>query len=106
MSEPKPAKKPRKRPPDPSDAPVTFLPPGNPNARRAYLCAVVGIVPPLGLLLGPFALVFGYLGFRFAKTDPESRGLGHAFLSMILGLLETIFGVLGAYFLARHFEWI
>lgn len=107
MSEPQLApKKPRRRPPDPSDAPFTFLPIGNPHARRAYLCAVIGICPPFGLILGPLALVFGIFGFQFARKDPESKGLGHAALSILLGVLETIFSSLGAYFLAQHFGWI
>lgn len=106
MSQPQPPKKPRRRAPDPTEVPVTFLPQGNPNARRAYLCAILGLIPVLGLLLGPFAVLFGIFGFRFAKKDPDSRGIGHAFLSMILGLLETIFNGLGVFFLARHFEWI
>jgi hypothetical protein len=104
MSESQP-KKPRRRPADPSDQPMTFLPQGNPSARRAYLCAIIGILPGLGLLLGPFALFFGFFGYRFAKRDTESRGIGHALLSMILGVLETVFNALGVYFLGRYLEW-
>ena len=92
MSEPNPAKprRRRSRSEDKSEQPVTFLPVGNPQARRAYLCAVIGLIPGFGLLLGLPALLFGWLGYRAGKADPAHRGMGHAFVSIVLGILEII----------------
>jgi hypothetical protein len=85
----------RRRKNDRSEVPVSFLPDGNPHARRAYLCAVVGLVPGLGLVLGPLAVVFGVLGRRAALRDEFRRGLGHAYVSRILGAFEFVFGAAG-----------
>ena len=91
----------RRRKNDRSEVPVSFLPDGNPNARRAYLCAVVGLIPGLGVLLGPFAILFGVLGRRAALRDEFRRGLGHAYVSRVLGAVEFIFGAAGWACLAR-----
>src|SRR5215210_4609868 len=85
----------RRRKNDRSEVPVSFLPDGNPHARRAYLCAVVGLIPGLGVLLGPLAVVFGVLGRRAALRDEFRRGLGHAYVSRLVGALEFVFGAAG-----------
>ena len=91
----------RRRKNDRSEVPVSFLPEGNPNARRAYLCAVVGLIPGLGVLLGPSAIVFGILGRKAALRDEFRRGLGHAYVSRVIGAVEFIFGAAGWACLAR-----
>src|SRR5947199_6042948 len=78
----------RRRKNDRSEIPVSFLPDGNPNARRAYLCAILGLVPGLGLFFGPPAIAFGLLGRRAARRDEFHRGLGHAWVSRVLGAVE------------------
>ena len=85
----------RRRKNDRSEVPVSFLPDGNPHARRAYLCAVAGLLPGFGLLFGPLAVVFGILGRRAALRDEFRRGLGHAYVSRVLGTVEFIFGTAG-----------
>ncbi len=86
---------PRRRKNDRSEIPVSFLPEGNPAARAAYLCAIIGLIPGLGLFLGPAAIVFGVRGGWAADRDEFHRGKGHAKLSRLLGALETICGVAG-----------
>jgi hypothetical protein len=85
----------RRRKNDRSEIQVSFLPDGNPNARRAYLCAVLGLIPGLGLLFGPPAVVFGIIGRRTALRDEFRRGLGHAYVSRLLGLVEFGCGATG-----------
>src|SRR5262245_49385898 len=80
----------RRRKNDRSEVPVSFLPDGNPHARRAYLCAVFGLIPGLGLVLGPPAVLFGVLGRRTAMRDEFQCGLGHAYMSRILGSLVFV----------------
>ena len=99
-------KRPRKRNDDRNDIPASVFPEGNPHARRAYLCALLGIIPIVGLFTGPFAVLFGWLGYRVAKTLPNQKTIGHAVVSMLLGVLEMIFNSLGVYFLARGLNWI
>jgi hypothetical protein len=96
----------RRRKNDRSEIPVSFLPEGNPNARRAYLCALAGLIPGLGLLLGPPAVVFGVVGRRAALRDELRRGLGHAYVSRLLGAVEFVCNVVGLTCLARAAEWV
>jgi hypothetical protein len=91
----------RRRKNDRSEFPVSFLPDGNPNARRAYLCAILGLVPGLGLVFGPLAIVFGILGRRAALRDEFHRGLGHAWVSRVLGTIEFVCGAAGWAFITR-----
>ena len=97
---------PRRRKPDRSVAPVSSLPVGNPPARVAYICAVVGLIPGLGLLLGPPALILGVIGRRRALRDELRRGLGHAYVSRIAGAVETACNAAGLACLARSGGWL
>jgi hypothetical protein len=80
----------RRRKNDRSEVPVSFLPDGNPSARRAYLCALFGLIPPLGVVLGPVAIGLGILGRRAALRDEFNRGMGHAYMSRLLGAIVFI----------------
>ena len=80
----------RRRKNDRSEVPVSFLPDGNPSARWAYLCVIIGLIPGLGALLGPAAVVLGILGRRVALRDEFRRGLGHAYVSRVLGAIEFV----------------
>ena len=85
----------RRRKDDRSEVPVSFLPAGNVNARRGYLCALVGLVPGLGVLFGPLAIVFGAIGLRAARRDEQQRGYGHAYVSRLAGAVEFVCAVAG-----------
>ncbi|HEX3147330.1 MAG TPA: hypothetical protein VHR66_04560 [Gemmataceae bacterium] len=85
----------RRRKNDRSEIPVSFLPEGNANACRAYVCALIGLVPGLGLVFGLPAILFGVLGRRAALRDEFKRGLGHAYVSRLMGLGEFVFNVAG-----------
>ena len=89
------AKPARRRKDDRSEVPVSFLPLGNPNARRAYVCAVLGLIPGLGLVLGVPAVIFGILGRRAALRDEHHRGLGHAYVSRLVGGVEFVCNAAG-----------
>jgi hypothetical protein len=91
----------RRRKNDRSEVPVSFLPDGNPNARRAYLCAVIGLIPGLGLIFGLPAVAFGVLGRRAARRDEFGRGLGHAYVSRLMGAVEFACNAGGLACLAR-----
>jgi hypothetical protein len=96
----------RRRKDDRSEIPVSFLPEGNRNARRAYVCALAGLVPGAGLLLGPLAVGFGILGARAARRDEQRRGLGHAWASCALGEMEFVCGAAGWLSLGRALGWL
>jgi hypothetical protein len=69
--------------------------PKNRKAVLAYRCAMFGLIPGLGLLLGGVAVGMGFFGYRHALAAPSDRGLGHAVAAMILGSLELVSHVVG-----------
>ncbi len=68
----------------------TLIPYKNGKALAAYYCGVFSLIPCLGLILGPVALIFGILGARYAKAHPTAKGMGHAIAGIVLGGLTTL----------------
>jgi hypothetical protein len=66
----------------------SFIPYKNLRALIGYYCAIFGLVPIAGLVLGPVALLFGIAGVNYAQAHPEDRGLYHALFAVILGTAE------------------
>jgi hypothetical protein len=71
----------------------------NPSALAAYRCAVYGLIPLAGLILGPAAVTLGILGWRHFRLHPDDKGLGHAATGIILGLLELLTNCVGLTFI-------
>ena len=65
----------------------TIIPLKNGKALASYYCGVFSLIPGLGCILGPIALILGILGFMHANQYPEAGGKGHAITGMILGLV-------------------
>ncbi len=94
---------PRRRKKDRSEIPVSFLPEGNPAARWAYLFALAGLIPGLGLVCGLPAAILGILGRRAALKDEDRRGLGHAYVSRLVGPIEFACNAAGFVCIAKAF---
>jgi hypothetical protein len=90
---------------DDGDIVQTFIPYKNPKSLVAYYCGVFALVPCLGLILGPIALVFGILAWKVYNKHATAGGLGHAITGVILGLLTSLanYGVLLVGLLAIYF---
>ena len=73
-----------------SDAVSTIIPYKNARALLAYYLGVFSLIPCLGLLLGPAALVLGILGLRYVRANPTAKGTGHAIAGIIMGVLTTL----------------
>jgi hypothetical protein len=43
-------------------------------ALGAYYCGVFGLIPILGIILAPIAIVLGILGLRYSRRNPKARG--------------------------------
>lgn len=82
-----------------SDATGGLIPYKNGKALAAYYCGVFSLVPVFTPVLGPLAVIFGFLGLAHAKKYPEARGKGHAIAGIVLGLLSTLAVVGGVVFL-------
>jgi phage FluMu protein Com len=76
---------------DPADEAIsTLIPYRNGRALAAYYFGVFSLIPILGLLLGPTALVLGILGLRYVSAHPTAKGTGHAIAGIVLGGLTTL----------------
>jgi len=106
MSGPTPASPRRNRKKnDRAELPLSFLPQGNSPARWAYIFALTGLVPIVGLVAGMLAVVFGFLGLRAANRKYKGIGSGRSVVSMVLGALETVANAIGIALIGSHFNW-
>ena len=70
------------------------LPP-DPLAVKAYRLSVWALIPGVGLLLSPAALLLGILAWRQAGANPEHRRTGHVFATLFLSTLTILTNWLG-----------
>jgi hypothetical protein len=78
--------------PDPTGG---LIPLRNGMALAAYYCGVFSFIPCFGLILGPLALTFGFIGLGKANRHPEAKGKGHSIAGIVCGGLTTL-GNIGA----------
>jgi hypothetical protein len=71
------------------------VPHKNLTAIRSYHVGVIGLIPGLGLVLGPVALALGVFGVRYGKANRAARESGHAAVGILLGALELLFNGAG-----------
>ena len=79
--------------PDPSAAPDVIgqvIPVKNPKALVGYYLGVFSLIPCLGALLGPAALVLGILGLSARSKNPALPGKAHAIVAIVAGTLTTL----------------
>jgi hypothetical protein len=58
-------------------------------AMAAYRCAVFGMIPLAGLLLGPLAVILGLVAYRRIKATPE-KSTGPVLAVVTLGLAVLV----------------
>lgn len=61
-----------------------MIPTGNPPALIGYYLGVGSLIPFLGLVFAPFAIVLGIIGFLRVRKHPAARGTAHAILAITL----------------------
>ncbi len=76
---------------DDGDATGELIPYKNAMALAGYYCGVVGLLPVLGLVLGPLAIVFSILGLRHKARHPAHGGTAHAIVGIVLGALAALY---------------
>jgi hypothetical protein len=62
------------------------------GALFAYRCGAIGLIPGLGAVLGPIAVIAGLLSLRYIKTHPTVKGTGYCVAGMVMGLIGTVVG--------------
>lgn len=72
-----------------------LIPSGNPNALLAYYTGVASLIPCLGLLTGPVAIVLGFKGLRVYDENPAVFGKGHAIAGIVLGSVCFLANIVG-----------
>lgn len=65
-----------------------LIPYKNPKALAAYYCGFFAIIPAVGFVLGPLAILLGILAVRYASANPTAKGLGHAITGIVLGVVS------------------
>jgi hypothetical protein len=72
------------------EAVSVLIPYKNPKALIGYYLGVFSIIPVVGLLLGPAAIVLGILGLRARSRNPQMHGLGHGIVALVCGTIGTL----------------
>ena len=68
-----------------NDGVNVIIPYKNPFALAAYYLGVFSIIPILGAVLGLCGFVFGILGLRYRRQNPQAGGVVHAWIGIIAG---------------------
>jgi hypothetical protein len=75
---------------DAGEAPA-LIPYKNPMGLIAYYLGVFSLIPCIGAILGPAALILGIKGLRFSQRNPSAKGGAHAITGIVLGALTSMF---------------
>lgn len=67
-----------------------LIPYRNSAALIGYYLGVFSLIPVLGIPLGIVAVILGSKGLKFAKLNPDAKGVGHAWTAIILGGLSAV----------------
>jgi len=67
-----------------------LIPYRNGSALTGYYLGVFSVIPVLGLLLGPAALVLGIRGFKVYKREPHRQGAAHAVIAIVAGSFTSL----------------
>ena len=65
----------------------TIVPYTNPQALIGYYLGFLAIIPAIGALAAPFAIGLGVWGLIKSRSHPESKGMVHAIVGVVLGLI-------------------
>ncbi len=69
---------------------------GNDTTRAAFRCAVWGLIPGAGLVLGPVAVVLSLLAYRRERVGPPRKGRSPALAVLILSAAVFVTNWVGA----------
>lgn len=67
------------------DATGGIIPYKNPPALIGYYVGIASLIPVVGLVAGPIAVVLGITGLIRRAKQPAIRGAAHAWVAMIVG---------------------
>jgi uncharacterized protein YqgC (DUF456 family) len=89
---------PHRRPPRPTGGGfATVVPYRNGAALAAYYIGVFGLIPILGFVFGPLAIILGVIGLVKARKNPQAHGTGHAIAGIVLGVIDPLLWIVVIY---------
>jgi hypothetical protein len=100
--------KPRRKRRERTDDDAAFgdqTPWGNPAAVYGWRCAVVGMTPAIGMILGPLAITLGSWAFWRHHAKPDVGGYSQSRAAVVLGSLESICNAAGLWLIGRGAGW-
>ncbi len=81
--------------PEQPNAAEVLIPYRNGPALMGYYTSVFALIPGIGLILGPVAVVLGCMGRRNAIRNPGAKGTAHAWVAILLGGIITLLHIAG-----------
>jgi hypothetical protein len=78
----------------------------NPVAIRAYRLGVIGMLPVVGLVLGPAAVVCGFIALSRYRANPKVEGMPQGRAAITLGTVSFLSNSLGLYCIAKGQGWL
>jgi hypothetical protein len=82
-----------------------FTPWRNPAAVYSYAVSLVALLPIVGLVLGPIAILLGFVGWIKRRRDPSVRGGNFATAGIVIGLIALLFNAVGTACITHGFGW-
>lgn len=83
-----------------SDPTGGLIPLNNGMALAAYYCGVFSFIPCVSGVLGPLAVIFGFIGLAKANRHPEAKGKGHSIAGIVCGGITTLLTLAGVVYVA------
>jgi hypothetical protein len=67
-----------------------LIPYKNARALVSYYTGVFSLIPIVGLILGPVAVLLGILALTYVRKYPTAKGTAHAIVGIVLGVVTTL----------------
>jgi len=74
----------------PDSGASVIIPYKNTSALVGYYVSIAALIPIVGLVAGPVAVVLGVKGLKAVKADPRVHGTAHAWVAIVLGGLASL----------------
>ena len=68
----------------------SIIPYNNSSALIGYYVSIFSLLPILGFILGPAAIILGVKGMRYATKNPAAKGKVHAIVALVLGVIGSL----------------
>lgn len=72
------------------DGVSTLIPYKNGHALGAYYIGILSLLPVLGIILAPIAIIMGIIGIRRYRENPRIKGVVHGWIGVVLGLIGLL----------------